>query len=252
MKIKLITIDFWNTLFDSENGFARNQFRLNSLKSEIETLGYSISEEEFNPAIQASWGYFHNIWRNEHRTPSTVSTVEFLFDFLKLPKKPEIIENVAEAFGDCIIYHPPNLLPGVKEALDELKNRGYELGIVSDTGFSPGKTLRKVLFDAGIYNYFSEFSFSDETGYSKPSKESFLAILDKFPVEANNSIHIGDIEETDIIGAKNIGMKAIRFDGDKTSTFVSKSNGSIADAICQDWSEIVKTVQEIEDKSGNL
>jgi putative hydrolase of the HAD superfamily len=245
MSLKLITIDFWNTLFDSENGFARNQFRLNSLKSEIEALGYTITEKEFNPAIEASWGYFHNIWRNEHRTPSTASTVEFLFDYLNLPKKPEIIENVAEAFGDCIIYHPPNLLPGAKQALEELKKSGYELGIVSDTGFSPGKTLRKVLYDAGIYNYFSEFSFSDETGYSKPSKESFLAILNKYQIEPHVSLHIGDIEETDIVGAKKLGMKAIKFIGDKTSTFVSKNNHSIADAICKDWSEVVSTVNEL-------
>lgn len=243
MKIKLITIDFWNTLFDSENGFARNQFRLNSLKSEIEHLGYQITEEKFNPAIEASWGYFHNIWRNEHRTPSTVSTVEFLFDFLKLPKKPEIIENVAEAFGDCIIYHPPNLLPGVKEALEKL-SINYPLGIVSDTGFSPGKTLRKVLYDAGIYDYFSEFSFSDETGFSKPSKESFLAIIDKFDIEPQESLHIGDIEETDIVGAKNLGMKAIKFIGDKTGVFVSKSNHTMADAVCENWSDIVIKVKE--------
>lgn len=245
MSLKLITIDFWNTLFDSENGFARNQFRLNSLKSEIEALGYIITEKEFNPAIEASWGYFHNIWRNEHRTPSTASTVEFLFDYLKLPKHPEIIEKVAEAFGDCIIYHPPNLLTGAKEALEELKENGYELGIVSDTGFSPGKTLRKVLYDAGIYNYFSEFSFSDETGYSKPSRESFLAILNKYQIEPYASLHIGDIEETDIIGAKSLGMKAIKFIGDRTSNFVTKNNHSIADAICQDWSEVVSTVNKL-------
>ncbi len=245
MKIKLITIDFWNTLFDSENGFARNLYRLNALKSEIEKLGYSISENEFNPAIEASWEYFHKIWRNEQRTPSTASTVEFLFDFLKLPNDPEIIENVTEAFGDCIIYHPPNLLPGVKEALKELRSE-YILGIVSDTGFSPGKTLRKVLYDAGIYDYFSDFSFSDETGFSKPSKESFSAILDKYPYMPSETIHIGDIEETDIVGAKRLGMKAIKFIGDKTGVFSGKSNHTIADAICEEWKEILKTIKEIE------
>lgn len=245
MKIKVITIDFWNTLFDSENGVARNLFRLNALKSEIKELGYTITENEFKPAIEASWAYFNNIWRNEQRTPSTASTVEFLFDFLNIPKRENIIEKVAEAFGDCIIYHPPSLLKGVKEALDSLY-QDYKLGIVSDTGFSPGKTLRKVIYDAGIYHYFSDFSFSDETGFSKPARQSFQKILDTLQVSPEESLHIGDIEETDIVGAKNLGMRAIKFTGDTTGFFHNKSNVTIADIVSGDWSEIKTKIKELD------
>jgi FMN phosphatase YigB (HAD superfamily) len=73
----------------------------------------------------------------------------------------------------------------------------------------------------------------------------FHIILNKYKIEPHVSLHIGDIEETDIVGAKKLGMKAIKFIGDKTSTFVSKNNHSIADAICKDWSEVVSTVNEL-------
>jgi HAD superfamily hydrolase (TIGR01549 family) len=242
--IKLITIDFWNTLFDSGNGIERNAYRYRTVINEIDKHGIMIKQDEFIKAMQASWAYFDNIWKFESRTPSPNDTVEFFWNFLKIPYDEEAIKRVSDEFGDCILKYPPNLIDGVPESLEKLSKK-FDLAIVSDTGFSLGSSLRKLMQNKGIYDYFKAFSFSDETGVSKPHEKAFKTILNQLNYEPHEAIHIGDIEETDIKGAKKLGMGAIRFSGDKTSRFnIDEKVDTQADAFFYSWEEIVSYIEK--------
>jgi len=238
MTLKLITIDFWNTLFDSSNGTKRNQLRMEKLVSSINSYGRKIESPEFEKAMQASWGYFNEIWKKDMRTPLPEETVGFFWNYLGLPSDNSCIEEVAKGFANSILDYPPKLLPGVKEALIKL-SENYKLAIVSDTGFSPGNVLRELLKNSGIIQYFDAFSFSDETSVSKPHPKAFLTILEQLEFKPEEAIHIGDIEQTDIIGAKDIGMKAIRFNGDPTAVLSANNpKESKADFLATSWDEI--------------
>ena len=245
MSLKVITIDFWNTLFDSSSGLDRNKYRLNALITETDKLRCLIKQDELEPAMKSSWEYFNKVWMNEQRTPSSLDMVNYFWEKLKLPNNEESKLKIAETFSNSILIHPPKLVPQVKEALDEL-SRNYKLGIVSDTGFSPGSVLRKLLEKDGILKYFGVFSFSDETGVAKPNPKAFLAVLDHFKCKPEEALHIGDIENTDIVGAKSLGMKAIRFDGD-SSAFLVKENPkeTLADFECSDWKEIPPLIKKL-------
>lgn len=247
MKIKAVTIDFWNTLFDSSNGFNRNAARQHVFAHEIANLNINISKDEFQWAIQASWEFFNNIWMNEQRTPETYETIEYLWNFLKLPHKPESIERVAKSFAESIVDYPPNIMDGVIDTLEVLKGENYKIGLISDTGFTPGKILKIVMKNADVLNYFDAFSFSDETGVSKPNSKAYTTILDEFEIIPAEALHIGDIEKTDIKGAKDIGMKAIRFSGDKNE-ILNKDNPieTIADGEIFSWTEFIPKLKEIE------
>lgn len=245
MSIKIITIDFWNTLFDSTGGSERNIYRINFLLDKIKSFHSELEYKEFDDAMTASWKYFNDIWLNEQRTPSTIETVEFFWDYLKLPYNEEIIEEVAVGFAECVLHHPPNLIPYVKEAL-EILSKEFKIGLVSDTGFSPGTILKKLMHGAGILPYFNAFSFSDETGVSKPHPKAYLYILDQFNCQPENAVHVGDIEKTDIAGAKRIGMKAIRFSGDPTAKLNSDNpTKSLADFEAHSWQEVINYVRKM-------
>lgn len=249
MKIKLVTVDFWNTLFDSSNGVNRNAVRQHVFAAEISKLDTKVSKEEFQNAIQASWEFFNNIWMNQQRTPETFETIEYLWNYLKLPYNHESIKEVAKSFAESIIDYPPKIIDGAKESLDSLKSQGYRIGLISDTGFTPGSILKIVMKNAGVLDLFDDFSFSDETGVSKPHSKAYYKLLDGFGVLPNEALHIGDIEKTDIIGAKQIGMYAVRFSGDETAV-LNKNNPkvSVADAEIHNWSEFLGTIHEIESK----
>ncbi|MBX3042897.1 MAG: HAD family hydrolase [Candidatus Kapabacteria bacterium] len=247
MKLELITIDFWNTLFDSSNGIKRNAVRQHVFAGEIAKLNVTISQEEFQKAVEASWEFFNNIWMNEQRTPETYETIEYLWNFLKLPHNPDSIRELSKAFAESILDYPPQPNENVETTLKELKKSGYKIGLISDTGFTPGTILRKVIENEGLLGYFDSFSFSDETGVSKPNAKAYTKILNELRIKPELALHIGDIEKTDVKGAKSIGMKAIRFSGDNTAV-LNKDNPKVtaADAEIHNWSEFMNVLNKIE------
>jgi len=111
MTLKLITIDFWNTLFDSSNGTKRNQLRMEKLINSINSYGRKIESLEFEKAMQASWAYFNEIWKKDLRTPLPEETVGFFWNYLGLPSDNNCIKEVAKGFANSILDYPPKLLP---------------------------------------------------------------------------------------------------------------------------------------------
>lgn len=252
MAIKVVTIDFWNTLFDSRNGLERNQYRNKILKQNFEEMGHNFSDDIYDNAMQDSWKYFNTVWENEKRTPATGELIQFFWNKLGIKPDEERLDNIIYLFEESILKLSPELLPGVKENLPILKEK-YDLAVVSDTGFSPGKVLKVLLHRKKIMDYFSAFSFSDETGVSKPHKKAFIPILDLFGCKPAEALHIGDIEKTDIAGAKALGMKAIRFAGDEQSYFHKKNpKKTNADAEAKHWDEIPELIGKIDSETNTL
>ncbi|MDQ1265091.1 MAG: putative hydrolase of the superfamily, partial [Bacteroidota bacterium] len=227
------------TIFDSSGGSLRNQYRQSALLREIARFGRQLNHQEFGNAMKVSWENFNRIWRNDYRTPTPEETVKFLFEYLDINYDIESLNNISKEFGESVIHYPPSVMPGCAEAIKELSQK-YKLAIVSDTGFSPGSVLKRLLEIVELDVYFSAFSFSDQTGVSKPHPTAFLTALNILGVKPEEALHIGDIEATDIEGAKKIGMRAIRFSGDNTA-FLNTDNPeeSIADAEANSWKEII-------------
>lgn len=248
MGIKLITIDFWNTIFDSSGGKERNSFRQRSLVEVIDKLGVFVDGEKFNGAMQASWDFFNNIWINEQRTPDPKDTVKFFWDYLSLPFDQESQNKIVKDFANSILVHKPKIIDGAKDAIIKLSEE-YKIALVSDTGFSPGTILKALLEDQDILKYFDAFSFSDETGVAKPQKQAFEKVLNELNIMPEESVHIGDIEFTDVKGAKSIGMYSIRFNGDPTA-FLGKDDSvkSIADYEVGHWNQVYNIVKIIDSK----
>ena len=245
MALKVITFDFWNTIFDSSGGIERNSYRIIAIKEEFSRLGADLKPENYQAAMKASWEYFNSIWKTEYRTPSANETVRFFWDYLKVPYDEQAISTVEAAFAESVLHFPPKLVEGVEEVILSLREK-YLLGIVSDTGFSPGTILRQLLKDAGIYDSFQAFSFSDETGVSKPHHKAFMTILEQLDCPPHSALHVGDIESTDIEGAIGIGMKAIRFSGDATRFLANNAEPTTkANAEIFSWGEFAEVLEKI-------
>jgi putative hydrolase of the HAD superfamily len=131
------------------------------------------------------------------------------------------------------------LLPGAKEALGTVRSKGYKIGLISNTGRTPGIVLRKVMENLGILEYFDTTTFSNETLVRKPAESAFRATLDKLKVAPKSAVHVGDDAEGDIAGAKRAGMRAIQI----VAPGARKSN--LAD-------DYARTLDEIADKLERL
>ena len=236
-EIKSITIDFWNTLYDSTGGNERNRARQLAIVTEVDKFALFLPADKINEAIEASWKNFEYYWKEHHLTPSAFETVKFIWEHLKLPYSEDAINNVAKVFSEGILHHSPKPLPFVKEILPKLKEK-YKIALISDTGFSPGSIIKELMQRDGILEHFDAFSFSNETGVAKPNPKAYYTVLEPLQTPEHQALHIGDIEHTDIIGAKNIGMKAIRFSGDLTKLTEKNPDKSAADFEVYSWTEI--------------
>ena len=241
-ELKVITIDFWNTLFDSVNHEKRYKYRNDILITETNKLGVKVEQIDLETAIKESWAFFEDHWINKHRTPESGEIVEVIWNHLGLPNERNTFDRIVRCYEDSLFEHPPVLIDGVKELLPQLAKK-YKLGLISDTGYSPGTHLRRLMEENEILHYFTSFSFSNETGVSKPNKKAFDVILDELRVDPAYSLHIGDIERTDVVGANNAGMKSVLFTGAESEFDRNNPSVSSANITINHWLELQEKLE---------
>ncbi|PID30779.1 MAG: hypothetical protein CR982_00845 [Candidatus Cloacimonadota bacterium] len=230
--IKVVTIDFWDTIFkypmSSDIFDKRVDFTFNFVKR------FSISKERVVEVVASLFSYFQKIWDNERRTPSTYEMLSYAFnDCFKVPISDRDMICHVNFYEQLVSTQNLTLIDGVREALKYLSEK-YKLIIISDTGFEPGSEIRKIMRNYDILKYFTYELFSNEVDCSKPDKKIFRLAYDKTGVSPEESVHIGDREDKDIIGAKNIGAKSIMFGGSRYDDYeLSKADYKILN-----WNEI--------------
>ena len=93
------------------------------------------------------------------------------------------------------------------EVLEYFKNKGFKIGVISDT--SP--SLQYSLEQLGIAKYFDSFIASSLVGAGKPSPIIFNAALDSVGVKAEESLYVDDYKpEAD--GARKQGFTSFLID----------------------------------------
>lgn len=230
----VISIDFWNTLVKAQtNGEKRHQVRMEALSRVARFHNISLKENDIREAHQNASRLFDDIWYGQQRTLTTRELIERILSSLKINPSTGEMDELVITFQESLHAGPPELAEHVADVLPDLASR-YKIALISDTMYSPGRVLRDYLKTRDLYGYFDTFVFSDEVGYSKPNVKAFQKVLNATKSFPEYSYHIGDIQDTDIKGAKTAGMKAILYVG--ISDIYKKSND--ADFVMDDWNDI--------------
>lgn len=103
---------------------------------------------------------------------------------------------------------PLELYPDALPTLDVLKSQGYSLGLVSN---APPNTMN-VVEKLGLTKYFPVVLISGVVGVSKPNPEIFRMALARAGAGPESAVHVGDVYEADVVGARNAGIKGILLD----------------------------------------
>lgn len=101
-----------------------------------------------------------------------------------------------------------SVLPGVRDALERLTDKNYRLIVVSN---SDG-TVEESLIKTGLRSYFETVVDSYWAGFEKPDPRLFQYALDIAGAIPEETIHIGDMYDVDITGARSAGIHAVLID----------------------------------------
>lgn len=216
--INAVTFDLWQTLLldNPEQGRTRTRARLEGTLDVLARVGETYSLEQVD---QAYWDGVRRCQeiRDAHRDVTFLQQVQIFVNFIS-PRLVERIPNttfqdIAACYSDSFFDYPPGPHPEAVQVLQSVRDLGLRLGMVSNTGMTPGVSFRRFLAEHGMLNYFDALTFSDEVGYSKPACEMFnltLAELDSSPAQA---IHVGDHIFNDVAAARACGLKTVWIEG---------------------------------------
>ena len=243
-RIDAVTFDLWDTLVQEVPGGSSMvaRARMERIADILETFGRLYTPEEIESAYVETGGFLYRVW-NESKDVSVRDQVIFMLGRIeqRLPSRlgAEAIAEIEEAYSVSMLDHRPVLLPGAKEALRDVQDRGMRMGLISNTGRTPGAVLRTIMEDLGILQCFSVTTFSNEILARKPAPAIFGASLEGLRAQAGSALHIGDDPRSDIDGAKDFGLKAIQIRSERFE------DNERADACVDSLDEVIVAIDSL-------
>lgn len=200
MTTKAVGFDFFGTLADAH---ADSKACVQSMCRHLQQCGYKLYDDDFI-ANYHSVVVEHRKMRYE--ALREVNNCIWVADTLKRmgidASSPHIVSAVEK-------YFTPWRLTIVSDAptvLERLSGR-FKIALVSN--FTYSGFLHRSLRKLGIEKFFDHIIVSDAFGWRKPHPEIFRHFLRLLKAEAEEAVFIGDELETDIRGAKSMGIKSV-------------------------------------------
>ena len=239
MSIRAVTFDFWGTLYREIAAAGGVRMRKRALAL-AEATGAAVSDAE--RVLMAAAREFGHVHITEQRTLTPHDAVHLATTALGTPLSDDTVGALAEFFATIILEHPPE---PVEDALDAVRATAARVpvGIISDTGISPGSSLRVLLERDGFMPHLRHLSFSDEVGVSKPQALMFTRTAEALGVAPGELLHLGDLEPTDIAGVRALGGQAGLFAGVNAS-FLAATR---AEHVFTTWREFTERIDALVD-----
>ncbi|HEX9126818.1 MAG TPA: HAD family hydrolase [Methylomirabilota bacterium] len=238
--LRAVTFDFWETLVHDSAEKMRDQ-RLLRIGALHQVLGRADRVLDLVDVVDAYDRSEHMLverfWSRD-RDPAIAEQVRLVLEIASPgagdDMTPALFEEAIAGYIEPVLQLPPELEPGAAEAVRELASRGVALGIVSNTGRTPGIILRRVLERHDLLRHFTAISYSDEVGYRKPDAEIFRRTLAELGIEASHAAHVGDNPIADVRGAQGAGMRGVHYAAG------GRQGASHADLIIADLGDLVE------------
>jgi putative hydrolase of the HAD superfamily len=148
-------------------------------------------------------------WRTQRETDGAVSTGAL--DQVFLDEGIDIRgARHLRALGSYLDFWAPHTVadPDAKDVLGALKQRGYLVGVLSNTMWPSGHHLEVFARD-DLDEFIDVAVYTSELDVAKPHSEAFRVTLAKLHVEPHESVYVGDRLWEDVTGAAEVGMRTI-------------------------------------------
>ena len=208
-QITAVTFDLWQTLLldNRELGRPRAQLRLEGTQAALKIIGENYTIDHLREAYRACYRHCHRV-REGNLDVSFQEQVDIFINNIRpglverLPK--ETIQEITRAYSDAFFVHPPVPHAESVAVLEAIKDMGLNIGLISNTGMTPGTAFRRFLDQHKLLHYFDTLTFSDEVKLAKPSDQIFRLTVDSLHTTPEQTVHVGDHVINDVQGAKQV------------------------------------------------
>jgi len=216
-RFKALTLDLWDTLVQEmpRKNPSLAELRVAEMRSQLSSYGYDYDADLMDRAYKLSGEYCDSVWA-ENRDMSTDEHLLYMLSsldpLLANRLRREEYAAIRRTYAEALLRKPPALMEEVAQTLDTLSSRGYALGLISNTGRTPGSTLRIILERMDVARFFDSMVFSDEVLVRKPEKKIFMSALRELGSSPAEALHIGNDPKDDFEGARLAGMSSLLLD----------------------------------------
>ena len=179
-----------------------------------------VDEPEATELLQEAWDKHDEAW-HQVETFGPGRMAAYILDKRELDDDADLLENLTREFEEASLIAGVDRTRGSLETIKTLEENDIKIGLICDTGLTPGRVVRDLLDSVGLLEHLEVQCFSDEVGVPKPGHEIFDKAIAEFGVRPPEAIHVGDLKRTDIAGAQDMGMHPVRYRGihdDKSET----------------------------------
>jgi HAD superfamily hydrolase (TIGR01509 family) len=208
--IDTVTFDLWNTLLIHNEDYDRDirSLRSKEILDALGRCGLRVAAADVERAYRLSDLRLSERW-SDHRDMGLDEQLSVFLECMDLQPTPELVGAIDRPYADVVLKMKPVVIEGALEAVQEMKERGYKVALISNTGRTPGRAMRKVLDGYGFAGLFEVATFSNEEGYKKPHPEIFRRTLLQLNSKPERAVHVGDHGLLDVLGARDAGMRSV-------------------------------------------
>ncbi len=214
--IQAIAFDLWETLITDTPELSRQQERLRLTRMEeiLRARGYGAVADRIERAYRALWHRCNDLYWSEDVDVPCRRQIEHFLEELNLEPASfdeSVLAELEHAYANAALEVLPAVVEGALQTLAELKARGLGVGLISNTGRTPGYVLRRILDSLGLSESIDVMVFSNEHGHCKPQPSIFEELRRGLGVEYHELVFVGDNLYVDVHGAQRCGMKGVHF-----------------------------------------
>ena len=223
MTLKAIAFDLWETLITDTPDLSRKQerLRLDRMEAILRARGHEDVAERIEHAYRALWHRCQDLYWSADIDVPCRRQIEHFLEELQLSFDDATVDELEYAYAHAAVEILPAVVSGAPELLAELKSRGFRVGLISNTGRTPGYALRRVLDALGLAAHIDVMVFSNEVGQCKPQTSIFEELRRGLGVDYSEMMFIGDNLYADVHGAQRMGMRGVHFDPPVRGTAVA-------------------------------
>jgi putative hydrolase of the HAD superfamily len=221
-----VIFDLGSTLIHFDGDWASVfEESLHALTRQLALDGVTFDPEAFRGAFRVEVEASQRLRQQDHLERTSDSVLRQTLERLGAPAADDsvIARALAAMFAVSEARWEP--MPGLQPMLDDLRARGYRLGLISNA--SDDANVRRLLRLAGLEGAFDPQFTSAGEGVRKPDRSLFQRVLTAWELPPEAVVMVGDTLGEDILGAQRTGLRSIWFTPDADTAANRALQGSV-------------------------